>query len=132
MMEVKHMKLTINIEVEITKEIVENIIGNAFYGMNYWAEGMYIKNWGEVVKEETEDLCSSELYTEILCNGGSLRVVDLDDEEYELNASKLCNGIKTVLRKYSHLADMSNLEEVDSQGAECIIQCALYGDIIYG
>lgn len=126
------MKLTINIEVEITKEIVENIIGNAFYGMNYWAEGMYIKNWGEVVKEETEDLCSSELYTEILLSEGSLKVIDLDEEEHELNISKLCDGIKMVLRKYSHLADMSDLEMIDSQGAECIIQCALYGDIIYG
>lgn len=126
------MKLTVNIEVEITKDTVLSIIEGAFYGMNYWAEGMYIKNWGKVVKEETEDLCSSELYTEILLNEGSLRVVDLDDEEHELNASKLCNGIKTVLEKYSHLADMSNLEMIDSQGAECIIQCALFGDIIYG
>lgn len=126
------MKLTINIEVEITKDIISNIIEGAFYGMSYWAKGMYIKDWGKVTKEETKELLSSDLYTEILLNEGTLMVIDLDGKKHELNISKLCSGIKTLLKKYSHIVDIPNLNDVDSQGAECIVQCSLFGDIIYG
>lgn len=128
------MKLTVNVQVEITKDIVCEILECAFSGMSYWAEGMYVKDNGDFIEDKNKSYYTSERYAEILWNNGILEVTDLYDanKKYELNLSNLCNGIKIILEKYNHLADINALEEVDSQGAECIIQCALFGDIIYG
>lgn len=134
------MKIIVKTEVEITESLITTIMEGAFYGMTYWAESMTVKNNGDFIEEKDRKYYSSERYAKILLNNGSLKVTLLPGLEsskspkssYILNISKLAKGIKIVLEKYNHLLNISNIEDVDSMAGECIIQCALFGDIIYG
>ena len=74
-------------------------------------------------------------YTDVLLaimqveSGGKLTVYDReDDKDHELTMEKLLNGWKKYVEDYN--AD--DFDEYDGVSADCIMQYAIFGEVIYG
>ena len=74
-------------------------------------------------------------YTDVLLaimqveSGGKLTVYDReDDKDHELTLEKLLNGWK----KYAEDHNADDFDEYDGISADCIMQYAIFGDVIYG
>lgn len=69
------------------------------------------------------------MLAEILESGGKLTVYDReDDKDHELTMEKLLNGWKKYVEDYN--AD--DFDEYDGVSADCIMQYAIFGEVIYG
>lgn len=77
------------------------------------------------------DICYEEVLVEILEGGESIYFIDAEDsdEVYELTLKKLLNGIKL---NAENRPDDSSIEDGDGETMDCIIQYALFGDVIFG
>lgn len=83
--------------------------------------------------ELTDTICIEDIQTEMLRLGDSLKFINTeeDDEETILNLSLIEKNWDKVRMK--DLADMD--EETgnwDAETADCIMQCILFGEIVYG
>ena len=97
-------------------------------GIVYWC------NCAEVVGDYLGEYASEQI-----SRGGVLKLHDAEDDAvYELTRDKLLNGIKLAYEKggYSEYNWCNGIEldccEIDAAVADCIIQYALFGDVIYG
>ena len=60
-----------------------------------------------------------------------------EGDEYFLGERKLTdavleNGMEVFLGKYEKIADRIITEESDAIDGDCLLQCAMFGDVIYG
>ena len=121
----------VNIErtVKVTAEDIDDIMCSALEGgINYWC-----------CKAEVVGDYLGEYASEQISRGGALNLYDAEDDEvYELTLDKLLKGIKGAIdgsyyTDYGwadgYILDTCN---VDACVADCIIQCALFEDVIFG
>ena len=117
--------------VVISKEDIDDIMVSALEGgITYWAD-------------KVEPRCGIEFNfaSDVISKGGSILIHDNEeDATYELTKAKLLQGI----RMYAEQPKSSDIFEVidhelhidcgmvDAEVADAIIQCALFGEIIYG
>jgi len=128
------------IEVKATLKFEEETIRFLLFdaievGTPYWA---YIwNNTEEFKKLEDKDLAVSEEIWEIISNGGTVEFsdveeVDEDEKEakrYPLTMKRLLDGIVQNMNERPHDCD---LENYDATTADCILQYALFGEVIFG
>ena len=84
-----------------------------------------------LVEREKADMkpCYEDVLAEILESGGKLTVYDReDDKDHELTLEKLLNGWK----KYAEDHNADDFDEYDGVSADCIMQYAIFGEVIYG
>lgn len=123
---------TVELKVDITRGMIENVIISAFeggtYGIGYWCN-------------KTEDRFEQDEvdypYEETLWRGGShlLHVQDDDEESetvYELTLGKLIEGFSIYLRGY-YDGPLNELEgRLDGPTSDIIVQLAIFNEIVYG
>lgn len=115
--------------IVVTEEDIDDIMCAALEGgITYWcckAEvvGEYLGEWGH----------------EQIARGGTLKLHDREEDEvYELTREKLLNGIKLAYDYDCYhdyeWCDGHSLDccQIDADVADCIVQYALFGDVIYG
>lgn len=116
------------VEIELCEEDIENIVVTALEGgINYWAcletEPWFVEGQGPV----------STQVTQRLLNGKSIRFYDAEDmttgDDWVLTLDKLLAGIKQELE--SEARNLSDIE-FDAANADCIIQYALFGELVFG
>lgn len=124
------IKLTINRQVIVKREDVDDIICCALEGgINYWcgkAEVVESDYYGEYASEQVS-------------RGGSLRLYDFEDDEiYILDLEKFIAGLKMWLDEGygdphgAALYGRIDCCNIDAGDADQIVQCAIFGDIVYG
>ena len=121
--------VNINRTVKITAEDIDDIMASALEGgINYWC------GKAEVVGEYLGEYASEQI-----SRGGSLILHDIEnDETDELTLPKFLKGIQMAIQNnYYADYDWCNGTEIDTCNvdacvADCIIQLALFDDIIYG
>ena len=112
------MLIKIEIELNVTKEDIEEIIEMAGYGIAYWADEAIVKDDGYVIHEEE------------------------DDKWHELGYEDILKGIELYIKNgnvpYGILSQdiisekmIINTGNVDSDVADMIIQYACFGEIEY-
>ena len=121
----------VNIEKELTEDDIDTIISNAFDdGIAYWAG---VDNKRPEWKDRPKDEYLSSWATKILIDGGNVKLYDVegteDDSEWILTLEKLLKGYKLNYDKRPHDRD---IETGDAITSDCIIQYALFDDIIFG
>ena len=115
--------------INVTAEDIDDIMCGALEGgITYWC------GKAKIVGEPLGDYASEQI-----SRGGTLLLFDIEsDEVYELNREKLLNGIGKAYENgmfsdyewcNGHELDCCN---VDAEVADCIVQYALFGDIVYG
>ena len=117
------MEHTFKIEKELkitTENIVDCVLSCEAGGFDYW---------GELCSDEKDYEAARQRLAEILESGGKLTVYDReDDKDHELTLEKLLNGWK----KYAEDHNADDFDEYDGISADCIMQYAIFGDVIYG
>ena len=125
------------IKKEITTNILVDLLSMAFSGgIGYWCslvdydEDEYKASKEKIKAEGIAEPCWEDVLVQMLEDGKSIIIVDdEEDERYKLTLNKLLNGIELNYRHRPHDCD---IEEGDAETADCIIQYALFYDVIYG
>lgn len=129
--------LDVTLQIEVTDEDIDDIMCAALEGgITYWCdeaepEGDYLGEWGH----------------EQISRGGTLFLHDCEEDEYhKLNKENFIDGLKKFIcsgrfdivdrltDKYGTYTGKLGIDacQVDGEAADGIIQCALFGDWIYG
>ena len=115
--------------VKVTAEDIDDIMCSALEGgINYWCCK------AEVVGDYLGEYPSVQI-----SRGGTLKLHDAEEDEvYELTLEKFLNGIELAIQ-HNYFAEYgwcngNELDtcQVDAEVADCIIQLALFDDVIFG
>lgn len=123
------LHLEVKVAVELTRENIDDIMCGALEGgITHWCSG------ADVV----EDDYYGEYASEQISRGGSLRLYDSEeDKTYILDLAKFISGFKIWFSKgYDVYGAVKSGEidccNIDAEVADAIVQCAVFGDIVYG
>lgn len=121
----------IDMEIKLSTEDIDDIMCSALEGgINYWCDSADVQ--GEYL---------AEYASEQISRGGQLILHDSEeDKNYILTKENFLRGIKMYAEKYQNNSIFDIVDEeiridcgkVDTKVADCIIQYALFGDVIYG
>lgn len=115
--------------IKVTSQDIDDIMASALEGgITYWCYK------AKVVGEYLGEYASEQI-----SHNGVLLLYDNEDcSIYELTLEKFLNGItKAITENYFVSYEWFNDKEidtcqVDAEVADCIVQLALFGDVIYG
>jgi hypothetical protein len=120
---------TANIEKPISEADIETIIVNGFEGgIGYWAG---LINTGGLWKGKPKGEPNSMWATKLLTIGQGILLYDREEPEsrFELTLEGLLRGIEL---NFKNRPWDSNIDNGDAVTYDCIIQYALFGEIVYG
>lgn len=117
----------------LTKETLVNILSTATYGSD-WLTILRPKKYDNLLKEESE--CREEKWADILLGGGYIVAFayDGDDEptRHEVTLDKMKKGLDVLQKDYpKDYADLVT-ENDDYYTGSNLMQCVLFGEVIYG
>ncbi len=102
-------------------------------GYGYWGYMLKPDNYEEVqekLKKDGKDSYSSDIIAHIIFNGGTVIMVDDEEEiKHELTLKKLNKGVRKNKKERPWDCD---LENPDCTTWDCIIQYALFNELVYG
>ena len=115
------------IEVNLTQQDIDDIMVSALEGgINYWCRE------AEVVEEKR---CGDWGHVQI-ARGGSLILHDAESsDKWELTLEKFLNGVKLYFEDGCHVNVEDNridTGDMDANDADCIIQLAIFGEVVFG
>lgn len=125
----KEFKISVIHEIKVTQEDIDDIMCSALEGgINYWC------NKAEVVGEYLGEYASEQI-----SRGGILLLHDAEEDEvYDLDLNHLLNGIKQAYEG-NYFSDYEWCDgktidtcQVDAEVADCIVQLALFDEIVFG
>jgi len=122
----------IQVDKQITVEDIENIMVTAIEGgIGYWS--VLKANTPEWVNKP-KGLPVSQYATQLLVEGKEVVFFDSEENEkdadhWTLTLEKLLNGIVKNTNERPQDADLDNM---DALTADCIVQFALFDEVVYG
>jgi hypothetical protein len=129
--EAKKQCATVQITKSIPYQELEYIVTGALEGgINYWA-GLdnSLPEW----ENEPEEIPSSQYAFQLLVEGKSVKFYDIeksdDDSDWILTMDKLIKGIQ---KDFEERPEDIDLDSTDAITYDCIIQYALFGELVYG
>ena len=122
---------TINDHIELTEEdIVDIIIDSIESGIAYWACLHNDTNEFKYQYEMNKDIATSEIAANIILNGGSVEITDVE-EDVEPNCDLDLNGLIYAINEYDKEFGF-DIDKYDAETCDWIIQKAIFDDIIFG
>jgi len=105
-----------------TKQDIDDIVCTALEGgITYWCYKAKV----------CEDKYFGEYASDQISRGGSLELfVDDEDETFILNEENFLNGLEMYCKE--NKIDYADPAEIDANDADCIIQYAVFGEVVYG
>lgn len=118
--------LSANVSAKVCDKDIDDIMCGALEGgITYWCSR------AEVVGEYLGEYASEQI-----SKGGELRLYDCEsDEVYTLTLDKFLRGLATYISSCcGFVVENGCLDPgaIDAEGTDCIVQYALFGDVIYG
>lgn len=104
----------IKVEVEITKQQIDDIIDAAMQGCTHWCDAVRII--GKTPK-------GAVFASEVISRGGRLNFHDAEEGWKVLTLKKFLKGIS--------LTQNTKFDDYDMLDADAAVQCALFGEITY-
>lgn len=133
------MKMNISKVTELNFEDVVNILSGFMETSSYWCSEVTWddEKYSEARKrlvstsEEPEDICFEEILAEMLMFSPDNKLIleDIEGEENTLTLEVILKGINTSLKSDGLSADP---DDWDGEDTDCIIQNAVFGQVIYG
>ena len=114
------------IEISLTQQDIDDIMVTALEGgITYWCRKAKVV--GEYLGEYASDQIS---------RGGSLILHDAESsDKWELTLEKFLNGVKLYFEYGGHVQIEDNCIDtccIDADSADCIVQFALFGKVVFG
>lgn len=119
----------VKVEMDLTDYAIDCIICNAIEGgIGYWA---CLNNTGEDWEKKPKGVPASTWATVLLLEGKGVEFEDQEDgdKKHTLTLKKLLKGYGLNYKNRPHDNDWEN---GDATTADCIIQYALFGEVVYG
>ena len=123
---------TIKMTIEISDEMIENLLCSAFEGgSNYWT------NWVNIAdKKDAKKVGGylSEYLTTTKLKDAKL-IVCTDNDEIEITKKSIIDALQKMDNpKYKHTKALKEIiaETYDAGHADCVLQMACFGEVIYG
>lgn len=118
-------KIYPEISIDISQQDIDDIMVCALEGgISYWCSKV------EVVGEY---LCE---YSGQISRGGKLILHDSEsDDRWTLTRADFLNGLKRYIESGGHIIfdeGCIDTSKIDAYDADCIVQLALFGDIVFG
>lgn len=118
--------IRVEVEVSLTQQDIDDIMVTALEGgICYWCRK------AEVVGEYLGEYASDQI-----SRGGSLVLHDAESTQtWELNREKFLKGVKLY---FEHGCNMQveggciDTGDIDASDADCIVQFAIFGEVVYG
>lgn len=123
--------ITVKVSVDISEERVQDILTSAFEGgSNYW---YMIDKFIYPEGQTKESLGITFQHVELPFKGGALMISsDGDMPVAKLDLDAITKGLQILAEKYPlHWADIINHND-DADTGDALLQCALFGEIIFG
>lgn len=119
-----------------TQEFLSNLLSTASYGSPWFVFTVH-KDTDDKTYNEAKSLyeCREDRWAYILLNGGSLNIVDVDDEdeeEHKVTLDDIVKGFEIVMFNYPEQYCSLMTENDDFYDADSVIQCAIFGELTYG
>jgi hypothetical protein len=119
-----------------TQEFLTNLLSTASYGSPWFVFQVH-KDTDDKTYNEATSLyeCREDRWAYILFNGGSLNIVDVDDEdeeEHKVTLEDIIRGFEIVMLNYPEQYCSLMTENDDFYDADAVIQCAIFGELTYG
>ena len=120
------------VKKKITEEDITNLIVDGLEGgIDYWAT---LHNDTDEFEKyyNTTDLATSEIVAKILLDGGKVKITDIEEGEepkFDLTLERLLIGIQKNAEERPHDCDLENYDGVT---CDCIIQYAIFDEVIFG
>jgi len=120
-------KINVTIEQELTTENINDLVSTALEGgINYWCSQAIVKD----VPAKAEG--HYNYASDVISIGGTLELCDAEsDDKWDLNLEKLLNGIRIHCMKIGK-TPLELMDDYDAGDADCIIQYAVMGEIVFG
>lgn len=116
------------------EENLINLLANASYPsfFHYGAlKGTYDKYITQ--KERLQNLCREDKWAKVLLRGGCIAIYDIEeDEQHLVDFNMILKGATIVQEQYPKSMARMFVGEDDFFDNDAIIQCAIFGEIIYG
>lgn len=114
------------IEVNLSQQDIDDIMAVALDGgICYWCRK------AEVVGEYLGEYASDQI-----SRGGALILYDAESAQtWELTLEKFLNGVKLYFEQGCHVQVEDNAidaGDIDANDADCIIQFAIFGEVVFG
>ena len=131
-------------ERELTMDDMEDILTTAFEGgINYWAmldnttpEWEKAREQVRERKEPKESIFYSEVALQVLLNGDSIKFEDAEEEEdsdnWLLNLENFKKGCTLYEQDRGSLTKKLEECSFDAEEADCLIQYAMFGEVVFG
>lgn len=127
----------------ITDQMVDDTLTTALEGgITYWATGAKILGeWPTGDSRYATEGCPSDLYLSEVLTKGSTILIEVDEELVDGDKVHLHNPLdlrrmKRGIRKYCEMRHITpsaiDDDPVDAEGADVIVQLALFGEVIFG
>lgn len=117
--------VTAEISVHLSPEDIEDILTYALNGgISHWCKRIEIDgdSLGDSIKEH-------------ILRGGDINLYDSHtDDVYTMGLPLVLTGVKLFLEQGNHVAvddNLLNTSDLDACDADCIIQFALFGEVVY-
>lgn len=119
--------IKVQLEFELSPEFIADVIDQAGYGIDYWATSAVFDDEAQTytVTEMDDETTGSPGSTRIL----TYRIIAWAMQEIAAGKADLCRQIVSDIVTAIREGDAA---EIDSEDADCIIQWAMFGDIVYG
>lgn len=118
--------VTISTTYEFSSEDIDNLLCTAFEGgINYWCGKVTMKPANPTI----DGNCFASNY---ISRGGTLILCDAESpDKWELDLEKMMKGIQMHCEQMKiNPADL--LDNHDAEDADCIVQYALFNEIVFG
>jgi hypothetical protein len=114
--------MKVRVDYEVSEEMLKDGIITALEsGIGYWCTTVDTPSWPE----------GADLYSDIPTMGGALTITT-SDGEFLLDLTSLKKGVRVMAVKCPwHFNDFIR-QAGDSDTADALIQCALFGKLVYG
>lgn len=120
-------KIDIHIVKDVSSEFINDIISTAFEGgINYWCDEAVASD------EKSKKICEDNniFLSDIITQGGIIDLFYEDkSQKVTLTLEKILNGIKIAIENNSCEIDI--FDDYDADDADCIVQYAVFGELVY-
>lgn len=125
-MEIKNRyEVRAEITIGLTQQDIDDIMSTALDSICYWC------GTAEVVGEYLGEYASDQI-----SRGGALILHDAESAQtWELTLEKFLNGVKLYFEQGCHVQVEDNAidaGDIDANDADCIIQFAVFGEVVFG
>ena len=123
----------INRRLEISDELIEDILCSAFEGgITYWANNISCED-----KKDMEKVggYKSEYLTKTKKKDAKLIIWTVDDEKPKITKKSIIDALQKMdTPEYKYTKSLSRIlsEQYDADDADIVVQTACFGEVVYG